>query len=175
MDNMESYGGPLSPQLVARMRGLGIEPVLPGCYGMVPPDFHKRVSGAKPNGTVDGSPVVAGNFFFGYEQPIAQNTVDSNGVVRCRFLRNTVLKPGETLNQSCVIGAVHAGQLRRDFPDYVERERAHPYRSILHYNSWHDISWGDRKHDAAQCLNVINQIGREPASRHLMHSTFVMS
>jgi alpha-N-acetylglucosaminidase len=53
MDNMESYGGPLSPQLVgrrlalgqkiiARMRELGIEPVLPGYYGMVPPDFHEK-------------------------------------------------------------------------------------------------------------------------------------
>jgi alpha-N-acetylglucosaminidase len=53
MDNMESYGGPLSPQLVAgrlalgqkiiaRMRELGIEPVLPGYYGMVPPDFGKK-------------------------------------------------------------------------------------------------------------------------------------
>lgn len=53
MDNMESYGGPLSPKLVARrlalgqkiiarMRELGIEPVLPGYYGMVPPDFHKK-------------------------------------------------------------------------------------------------------------------------------------
>ncbi|HZI32135.1 MAG TPA: alpha-N-acetylglucosaminidase, partial [Candidatus Binatia bacterium] len=53
MDNMENYGGPMSPQLVAhrlelgqkivaRMRSLGIEPVLPGYYGMVPPDFKKR-------------------------------------------------------------------------------------------------------------------------------------
>ena len=52
MDNMESYGGPLSPQLVSRrlalgqkiisrMRELGIEPVLPGYYGMLPPDFQK--------------------------------------------------------------------------------------------------------------------------------------
>ncbi|MDE3066617.1 MAG: alpha-N-acetylglucosaminidase C-terminal domain-containing protein [Verrucomicrobiota bacterium] len=50
---MESYGGPLSPQLVAqrlemgqkiiaRMRELGIAPVLPGYYGMVPPDFHRK-------------------------------------------------------------------------------------------------------------------------------------
>ena len=53
MDNMEDYGGPLSPQLVARrlelgrqiiarMRELGIEPVLPGYYGMVPPDFKRK-------------------------------------------------------------------------------------------------------------------------------------
>ncbi|MGH7981385.1 MAG: alpha-N-acetylglucosaminidase TIM-barrel domain-containing protein, partial [Limisphaerales bacterium] len=57
MDNMESYGGPLSPQLVSRrlalgqkiigrMRELGIEPVLPGYYGMVPPDFHTRFPNA---------------------------------------------------------------------------------------------------------------------------------
>ena len=57
MDNMESYGGPLSPQLVARrlelgweitsrMRELGIAPVLPGYYGMVPPDFAKKFPAA---------------------------------------------------------------------------------------------------------------------------------
>jgi alpha-N-acetylglucosaminidase len=53
MDNLESYGGPLSQDLVeprlklgqkilTRMRELGIKPMLPGYYGMVPPDFHKR-------------------------------------------------------------------------------------------------------------------------------------
>ena len=57
MDNMESYGGPLSPQLVtrrlalgqriiARMRELGIQPVLPGYYGMVPPDFGGKYKNA---------------------------------------------------------------------------------------------------------------------------------
>ena len=57
MDNMENYGGPLSPQLVARrlalgqriisrMRELGIKPVLPGYYGMVPPDFRKNFPAA---------------------------------------------------------------------------------------------------------------------------------
>ena len=53
MDNMENYGGPLPGELVqrrlklgqqilARMRELGMEPVLPGYYGMVPPDFRTR-------------------------------------------------------------------------------------------------------------------------------------
>lgn len=63
MDNMESYGGPLPKELVvrrlelgqqilARMRELGIEPVLPGYYGMVPPDFQKRFPSAnvRPQG-----------------------------------------------------------------------------------------------------------------------------
>jgi alpha-N-acetylglucosaminidase len=58
MDNMESYGGPVPQELVERrlklgrrildrMRELGIEPVLPGYYGMVPPDFKQRFPGAK--------------------------------------------------------------------------------------------------------------------------------
>lgn len=65
MDNMESYPGTpgLSPQLVARrlalgqriitrMRELGIQPVLPGYYGMVPPDFREKFPGAnvRPQG-----------------------------------------------------------------------------------------------------------------------------
>jgi alpha-N-acetylglucosaminidase len=58
MDNMESYGGPVPQELMARrlelgrkilsrMRELGMEPVLPGYYGMVPPDFQKRFPGTK--------------------------------------------------------------------------------------------------------------------------------
>lgn len=122
--------------------------------------LQQHVPGAKTVGTVDGSPVVAGDFFFGYEQPMSQNTVDSNGVVRCRFQRNAVLKSGETLEQSCVIGVVPDGQLRRGFLRYVERERAHPYRPFLHYNSWYDIAWIDRKYNEAQCLEVIQQFGK---------------
>lgn len=123
--------------------------------------FDQKVSGAKTVGTVDGSPVVAGNLFFGYEHPMARNEAGTNGVVRCSFLRNAVLKVGETLTQSCVIGVVPAGQLRRGFLNYIERERAHPYRTFLHYNSWYDIAWVDRKYDETQSVNVINQFGQE--------------
>lgn len=123
--------------------------------------FNQKAPGAKTAGTVDGSPVVAGDFFFGYEHPMSQNNVDSNGVVRCSFLRNAILKDGETLVQSCVIGVVSDGQLRRGFLAYVERERAHPYRPFLHYNSWYDIAWADRKYDEAQSLDAINQFGEE--------------
>jgi len=108
-------------------------------------------------GVVAGSPVVAGNFFLGYEQPMAQNTVDSNGVVRCSFVRNAVLQPGESLDQSCVIGVVRTGQLRRDFLAYLERERARPYRPFLHYNSWYDL----RHYTESQCVNAINGVGQE--------------
>jgi hypothetical protein len=123
--------------------------------------FQQKISGAKTDGTVEGSPVVAGNFFFGYEQPMAENTVDSNNVVRCFFQRNAVLKAGETLTQSCVVGVTPAGQLRRGFQAYLERERSRPYRPFLHYNSWYDIAWVDRKFNADECVNAIRQIGDE--------------
>lgn len=53
MSNIESYGGPLSRelvqrraelgrQIVQRMRALGIEPMLQGYYGIVPSDFRTR-------------------------------------------------------------------------------------------------------------------------------------
>ena len=121
--------------------------------------FDEKIPGAKTLGIVDGSPIVAGNFFFAYENPMAQNEVDPNSIVCCSFLRNAVLKEGETLSQSCVIGVTPTGQLRRGFLAYVERERAHPYRPFLHYNSWYDL----RVYDESQCVDAINDIGGELA------------
>jgi alpha-N-acetylglucosaminidase len=57
MGNLCCFGGPLSPALlqrrlvsaqkiVARLRELGITPVLPGYYGIVPADFQRRFPGS---------------------------------------------------------------------------------------------------------------------------------
>lgn len=127
--------------------------------------FNQPVPGAQVAGTVDGSPVTAGNFFLGYEHPMAQNTVGANGSVHCGFLRNAVLKDGESLTQSLVIGASPAGQMRRGFLSYLERERAHPYRPFLHYNSWFDIAWDKRKFNEAESLDAIDFLGRELVQR----------
>ena len=51
-------------------------------------------------------------------------------------------------------------QLRRGFLRYVERERAHPYRTFLHYNSWYDLGYFS-KYDEAGALQVINTFGTE--------------
>jgi hypothetical protein len=45
---------------------------------------------------------------------------------------------------SAVFGVAHTGELRRDFLKYLELERAHPYRTFLHYNSWYDLGAGQR-------------------------------
>jgi hypothetical protein len=87
--------------------------------------------------------------------------VDSNQLVRCSFTRNAVLQQGESLTQSWVGGVVPRGQLRRGFLAYLERERAHPYRPFLHYNSWFDIAWDKQKFNEAQSLDAMAQFGRE--------------
>jgi alpha-N-acetylglucosaminidase len=58
MSNIEDYGGPvpqslidrrvkLTQKIIARMRELGIEPMLPGYYGIVPSTMHKKFPDAK--------------------------------------------------------------------------------------------------------------------------------
>ena len=124
--------------------------------------LHQRIAEAKTIGTVEGSPVVAGNFFTGYENPMAKNTVGKNGLVQCAFTPYAILKPGETYSGSCVIGVAPKGQLRRGFMAYLNMERCHPYRPFLHYNSWYDIDTGIyNRYTQTQCIHAINSIGKE--------------
>ena len=80
--------------------------------------------------------------------------------IRAAIPRNTSLSPGESITESSVVGVVPEGQLRRGFLYYVERQRAHPYRPFLHYNSWYDIGYFS-KFDEADCLRVVNTFGTE--------------
>ncbi len=119
------------------------------------------VANAKPTGTVDGSPVVVETAFFGVEHPLSINRGEM-GFVRCFLPRGTPLRAGESFECSSVIGFVPKGQVRRGFLAYLERERAHPYRPFLHYNSWYDIGYFS-KYDEAAALNVVNSFGEELA------------
>ena len=118
------------------------------------------VSAARTLGTVDGSPVVAGNWFFGCEHPMAVNNVDA-GRVHCSVSTFEPLAAGQSCSRDCAMGVVPGGQLRRGFLYYLERERPRPYQPFLHYNSWYDIAWGDRKMDEPMCLEAIRQFGHE--------------
>ena len=55
--------------------------------------------------------------------------------------------------------------MRRAFLDYLERERAHPYRPFLHYNSWYDIAWNPFALNETNCLEAIRLL------RRALHST----
>ncbi|HUX66269.1 MAG TPA: enterotoxin [Terriglobales bacterium] len=119
--------------------------------------------GAQVMGTVAGSPVVIGHqgggWFLGFEHPLSASAVD-NGRARCFFTRALPLPAGQSAAYSSVIGAAAPGQLRRDFLAYVERERAHPYRPFLHYNSWFDLGYFT-PYDQAGCLDVIHAFGQQ--------------
>lgn len=83
----------------------------------------------------------------------------SGGRLVCQVRRNAALHPGETLTQSLVMGVAPAGQMRRAFLYYLERERAHPYRPFLHYNSWYDIAWHPFALNETNCLEAIRIFG----------------
>jgi hypothetical protein len=107
-------------------------------------------------GTVRGSPIVQKSWFLGFEHPLSSGVV-GGGRARATLSRQLPLKQGQEVTYSSVIGTTAPGQLRREFLGYVERERAHPYRTFLHYNSWYDFS----PFDEAQVLDAINAIGQE--------------
>jgi hypothetical protein len=114
-------------------------------------------------GTVKGSPVVAGGTYTAFEHPLSTSTVN-DGRVRCALMRELPLRPGAPFAVSSVTGVTRTGQLRRDFLGYVERERAHPYRTFLHYNSWYDIGYFS-KYDESDALAVIAAYGTELQQR----------
>jgi hypothetical protein len=116
--------------------------------------------GAHATGIVDGSPVMTDTAFFGVEHPLSINRGEM-GYVRCFLPRGASLSAGETYVASVVTGFVPKGQARRGFLlGYLERERAHPYRPFLHYNSWYDLGYFN-KYNEIGALNVINSFGQE--------------
>ncbi len=119
--------------------------------------------GASVRGSVRGSPVVAGDLFLGFEHPLSESRVEGDAAsarVRCTLARELPLRPGAPTTVSSVAGVVPTGQLRRGFLDYLERERAHPYRPFLHYNSWYDLGYFS-PYDEAGALDRIHAFGRE--------------
>ena len=120
--------------------------------------FDFTLPGAQVVGFVKGSPIVAGDIFLGFEHPLSQCIAESR--VRCSIARKLPLKAGQTVTYSSVLGISPGGQMRRGFLNYIERERAHPYRPFLHYNSWFDIGFGNR-YNQSVALDAINAFGNE--------------
>ena len=115
--------------------------------------------GAVVAGSVKGSPVVAGPWIFALEHPLSTSSAGA-GRIRCTLPRELPLRAGRALTCSCVKGIAGDGQMRRDFQEYLERERAHPYRTFLHYNSWYDLGYFT-PFDEASSLTVIKAFGTE--------------
>ena len=131
-----------------------------------------RAPAAEVDGTVKGSPVVAGDVFFGFEHPLSFCQV-KDGQATCAIHRELPLRAGQTVTYSSVIGVSPSGQLRRGFLNYVENERPRPYRAFLHYNSWYDIGY-ENAYDEAAALDVIYSFGKELVEkRHVQLDSFL--
>ena len=117
--------------------------------------------GVTVTGSVKGSPVTVSDWFTGFEHPLSTSIVDAERV-RCFLTRELPLRPESPVTVSSVTGIARPGQMRRDFLAYVERERAHPYRTFLHYNSWYDIGYFS-KYSEPEALAVIQAFGTELA------------
>ncbi len=117
------------------------------------------LKGAQVVGRVKGSPIVAGDVFVGFEHPISESRV-RDGHATAWIDRELPLKAGQSITYSSVIGVAHAGQMRRDFLAYLETERAHPYRTFLHYNSWYDLGYFT-PYSAADAVSRVQAFGRE--------------
>ncbi|HEY3412708.1 MAG TPA: enterotoxin [Armatimonadota bacterium] len=115
--------------------------------------------GAKVVGTVGGSPVVAGSLFIGLEHPMSASLV-KDGHTTCSLPKDLPVKSGQSFTASSVVLLAPEGQMRRAVNYYLERERAHPYRTFLHYNSFYDIGYFNMFGEK-EALDVVNVFGHE--------------
>lgn len=121
------------------------------------------VENAEKTGSVNGSPVTAQNFFFGFEHPMAGTNV-KDGKLIADWATPITIQPSTGQKFSAVIGVYPENQLRRAFQYYLERERARAYRPYLHYNSWFDLNISNGKHNqmtSKEAENSITAIGEE--------------
>jgi hypothetical protein len=134
--------------------------------------FGANAPDAYVDGSVDGSPVMSHDDWLGFEHPMSK--ADAwRGKVKLWIERALPLPKGQSVTYSAVIGVAHAGQMRRDFGNYIERERAHPYRTFLHYNSWYDIGFFT-PYTEAEALDRINTFGKQLVEkRHVKMDSFL--
>ncbi len=112
----------------------------------------------RQEGIVDGSPMIDGQMFFALEHPMSKNEITQGKAISFLPYQNA-LRKSDSLTITTVFGVTPLNQLRRGYLHYIERERAHPYRPYLHYNSWYDLSWIDRKMEETSCLDRIKMYG----------------
>jgi hypothetical protein len=133
-------------------------------------EFSDSTAGV--SGSVKGSPVVAGNMFFGLEHPLSISSVNQ-GLARTSLYRDLPLHSGQSITYSAVIGTAKPNQLRRAFLSYLESERPRPYKTFLHYNSWFDLGYGNR-FDEAGAIDRIDAFGQQlNVARHVKLDSFL--
>ncbi len=119
--------------------------------------LDRQAPSATKLGSVPGSPVIAGDWFFGAEIPVFSSEIGTDEFT-CGFPCTYRLEGKQAVSFSAVSGVVPEGQLRRGFQYYLERERARPARQYLHFNGWYDTGTGVSE---KRLLEVIDAYNRE--------------
>jgi len=121
-----------------------------------------QVTLANQAGQFDGSGAIS-----------ATNGTLASGNVTAVLPRRFNLDAGAVWTLSTHIGVAPAGQFRRAFAYYIQRERAHPYRQYWHYNSWYDLNINRndlddplKRMNEAQCLDVIKAFDANLYQKH---------
>lgn len=110
-------------------------------------------------GTVQGSPLIAGDNFYGFEHPMSEVRVEG-GRATAWLKRALPLRSGVREKYAAVFGVAPHDQLRRGFEAYLENERAAPFRTFLHYNSWYDIGYFT-PYTEEEAIAVVNAFGQK--------------
>ncbi len=110
------------------------------------------------SGTVDGSPILAGNSFFALEHPMAQGKITAQGA-GSSVAASATLRSGNGFDISTAWGVTPETQLRRGFLYYLEKVRAVPYRPFPHYNSWYDVGYDGKEITEANAMDRIRMFG----------------
>lgn len=131
-------------------------------------------------GNTDGAVAIfpSKHLFVGVENPLAKLTVEG-GKVKAVLPREDEIQPGATWTVAWSVGTYADGQLRRDFQRYLNRERAHPYRVLPHYNSWYDINIGrndapwEKRMNEAEALGVMVKFREELTKRGVFIDSYL--
>ncbi len=116
-----------------------------------------RAADGTTAGTTNGSPLQSVDRYFGIEHPMSEPLVVS-GRASAIVRRVLPIRSGVTVRYSTVLGVTGLESPRRGFQAYIESERAHPFRTFLHYNSWYDIGYFTR-YTEAEALAVVARYG----------------
>ncbi len=150
------------------------------------PSIHEEGVGEKyfkgeRVGNTDGAVAVfpEAGIFVGVENPLTKLTV-KDGKVSAVLPREDKIQPGATWTVAWAVGSYpEKSQLRRVFQQYLNRERAHPYRVLPHYNSWYDINIGrndapwEKRMDEEEALGVMVHFRKELNDRGVFIDSYL--
>lgn len=130
-----------------------------------------QLATAQVMGSTNGVPATSQSFVLMAEHPMVE-TEFVNGHLQALLRRVLPLRANTPISLKSSFLYVDQHSKRRAFNEYIEKHRAHPYRTFLHYNSWYDIGYFTR-YGEADALGAINAIGEPLGKRGVSLDSFL--